>query len=311
MSLSLRVFDDKLYEYIDAAQNFEKLADGFVIGEGPVWDYDGNRLIFNDIPTNRTMTWSEGDGAKLLFYNGKKSNGNWLDRGRGLIMCDHHDSKLVRRGLDGSGYSVLADSFDDIELNSPNDVVMRSDGLIYFTDPIFGRNDEPAGIPRPYPSERRPVYVLDERKGRLSIAAEGFRNPNGLCFSLDERMMYINDSPAYSIFAYDVSEDGNLSNKRFFAGTEGERATMPDGMKIDEIGNVVCAARDGLYYFDPSGKLLGVLLTEEPVLNFAWGSDDGRTIFITCRSCLISVRTKIRGHSHIRHLQLREVNNKH
>jgi gluconolactonase len=195
---------------------------------------------------------------------------------------------------------VLADNYYGEELNSPNDVIVRSDGLIYFTDPVFGRNDEPAGAPRPYPTQRRPVYMLDERKNALTIAADNFANPNGLCFSPDEKILYVNDSPIYCIYMFDVSANGELANRRLFAKTEGERDVMPDGMKIDEFGNVICAAQDGLYYFQPDGHLLGILLTEDPAMNFTWGSADGYTLFITCRHFLSSVRIRARGYLNVK-----------
>jgi gluconolactonase len=295
MALTLRVVDNRFYDFIEVEQDLITLADGLVASEGPVWDDINDRLIFNDIPTSRTLSWSDSEGLKLLFYNGKKSNGQWLDKRGALITCDHYDSRLVRRNTDGSGYTILADEYDGAELNSPNDVVVRSDGLIYFTDPVFGRLDEPPGIPRPFPSDRRPVYMLNEITSELRLVADGFGNPNGLCFSPDEKLLYVNDSAAYCIFVYDVTEEGLLLNQRLFAKTEGEYDLPPDGMKTDEYGNIVCASNDGVNYYLSDGTFLGVVLTPDPALNLTWGGNDRKTLFLTGKQTLQSIKTKVRG----------------
>lgn len=305
MKVTLRVLDERFYDFLDPEQEIEVIVPDMHLTEGAVWDYANNRLIFNDIPVSNTMCWSEEDGAKVLFHNGKKANGQCFDPEGRLVVCEHAVSHMSRCNTDGSGYETLAEQEGGVELNSPNDVISRSDGLIYFTDPTYGRQDKPAGIFRPIPSDRRPVYVLQPDTREIRIAADGFANPNGLCFSRDESILYVNDSPNYCIEAFDVAADGTLSNRRHFADVQGEDGTVPDGMKIDETGNILCCGPDGLHYYAQDGTELGVLVTSgiDTALNLSWGGQDGRDLFITCIGCVLKTRTKTRGYSHIQYLE--------
>ncbi len=300
--MKIRVYDERIYSLIDPHEEFVELASGLEWTEGPIWDYHNDRLIFSDIPPSRTMCWSEKEGLRELFYNGGKWNGLAFDPQGRILACEHAASRLMRCQPDGSEVEVLASHYEGVELNAPNDVIARSDGLIYFSDPIYGRNDEPAGVYRPYPSDRRPVYLLDPESGRIEIAAEGFGNPNGLCFSPDESLLYINDSPNYCIYVYDVAPDGRLSNQRLFAKTHGEDKTVPDGMKVDEFGNLICTAQDGLHYFDPQGNCLAVMVTPDIALNIVWGGPDGRYLYITCGHSILQLKTKARGWTHVCYL---------
>lgn len=278
----------------DPNQDYVRIASGLTLGEGPVW-HDGLRsLIFNDIPASKTYIYNAKDGLRVLFDNGSKANGMWVDPEGWLLVCEHATSRLVRRSTDGRIVQVLADHYRDVELNSPNDVVQRSDGLIYFSDPIYGRLDKPASVPRSFPSDLRPVYLYNPHTRQLTLAATEFENPNGLCFSPDEKVLYVNDSPTYRIVAFDVESDGTLTHERLIAKTQGEGGP-PDGMKVDEFGNIVCAAQKGLHWLTPEGEYLGVIIEPERLLNFTWGDDDFRTLYVACTTGAYRVRTRVRG----------------
>ncbi len=305
MKLQLKAADERLYDLISPEEEIDVIVPDMHLTEGALWDYKGRRLIFNDIPVSNTMCWDEKEGAKILFHNGTKANGQCFDPAGSLIVCEHATSVLSRCTVEGEDHEVLTDRCGGIELNSPNDVVCRSDGTIYFTDPDYGRQDAPAGVYRPVPSEKRPVYIYHPDTGKTEVGADIFRNPNGLCFSADEKILYVNDSPAYKIWAFDVHPDGSLSVGREFADVNmfGEDDTVPDGMKIDEKGNILCCGPDGLHYYMPDGTFLGMIVTGgiDTALNFCWGGEDGKDLFITCKGCVLKTRTRVCGYTHIQY----------
>lgn len=259
MNIKLHVFDERVYDVIDPYAQLEVIVPDMHLTEGAVWDYENDRLLFNDIPVSNTMSWTEKDGAKVIYNNHNKANGQCFDPQGRLVVCEHASSHLSRCTSDGMNYEVLATHYKGIEINSPNDVICRSDGMIYFTDPAYGRQNKPAGIGRPIPSDMRPVYIFDPETKELRIGADCFANPNGLCFFRDEKTLLVNDSPNYRIMAFDVAEDGALSNGREFARTSqiGQDDTVPDGMKIDELENVFCCGPDGLHIYDKAGTEIG------------------------------------------------------
>ena len=192
MQMRLLKYDDRLDDIIDSKEAVDVIVPDMHLTEGAVWDYVGNRLLFNDIPVSNTMSWTPQEGGKVIFNNHSKGNGQCFDDHGRLIVCQHTDSQLSRCNTKGGDYEVLCTHFKGIELNSPNDVVCRSDGMIYFTDPSFGRQyNKPAAIGRPIPSEMRPVYIYNPKTGELRMGADVFGNPNGLCFSRDEKLLYV------------------------------------------------------------------------------------------------------------------------
>lgn len=314
MHITLNVFDKRIFDIIDPTEEISVIVKNISLSEGSIWDYANDRLIFNDIPVSNTMSWSKTYGTKLLFHNGKKANGQCFDPKGRMVVCEHATSRMSRCNTDGSNYEVIAETCDGIDLNSPNDVVSRSDGLIYFTDPDYGRQGNPAGVwgttagvYRPVPSDKRPVYILNPETGEIRVGADEFANPNGLCFSADEKLLYVNDSPNYCIRVYDVLENGDMVNGRFFAETPKLFAddTVPDGMKIDEDGNIFCCGPNGLHIYNKEGVELGILVTSlmDKALNFCWGGDDGRDLFITCVASVLKTRTKRRGITHLQYEQ--------
>jgi gluconolactonase len=306
VKVTWKVLDERLLELVDLEEEIEEIVPKMHLTEGALWDYGKNRLLFNDIPVSNTMYWTKGGESGVLFHNGKKANGQCFDLEGRLVVCEHATSFLSRCHTDGLEYEVLAKNCEGVELNSPNDVICRSDGLIYFTDPDYGRQDAPAGVGRPIPSDKRPVYIINPENGEIRIGVDGFANPNGLCFSMDEKVLYVNDSPNYCIEAFDVAKDGSLSGRRLFAKVPvlGSDDTVPDGMKIDERGNILCCGPDGLHYYLPDGTHLGILVTSgiDTALNFCWGGDDGKDLFITCKGSVLRTRTKVCGYTHIQYL---------
>ncbi len=295
MAISYISCDPAFLELFDPQQDYIKIADGLTLGEGPFWDPILDCFIFNDVPASKTYSYNEKDGIKVLFDNEFKANGSCLNLDGRWLGCEHWTSFVSARNLPGGeAREVLASKYGGTELNSPNDIVVRSDGLIYFTDPIYGRGIKPACNPRPIPSDRRPVYMYDPSKKSLILVVDGFENPNGLCFSPDERILYVNDSGRYEVKAYDVNPDGTLSNERLLLVTEGEGGP-PDGMKCDEYGNIVIAAQQGLHWVSPEGNYLGVIIQPERLLNFTFGGSDMKTVLICCQTGAYIFRSKAAG----------------
>lgn len=293
--IELIKFDDGINEIIDAGQELQTVAEGFQFIEGPVWDYREGHLIFNDIPTSIVYRWSHEYGLKVLRENSNKANGNTYDRQGNIIACEHATSRLVRTDKNGGRYEVLVSHYMGKELNSPNDVVVKSDGNIYFTDPRFGRNPSRVGVPREQELSFQGVFMLDPENGRLTLLADDFENPNGLCFSLDEKHLFVNDSPRSHIRVFDVRKDGTLNNSRVWASTRGEGPGVPDGMKIDVEGNVYCCAQGGLHFFDKYSKYLGVLKIPEQAANFTFGDSDSSSLYITASTKVYRAKIKIPG----------------
>jgi gluconolactonase len=209
------------------------------------------------------------------------------------VSCEHGTSRVVREERDGT-LTVLASHWQGKELNSPNDIVVKSDGAIYFSDPTFGRIREDVGIPRPLTLDFRGVYRIDPG-GALSVVVDDFEQPNGLCFSLDERRLFINDTPRKHIRVFDVQPDGGIANGRVFGKTTGEAPGAPDGMKLDSLGRLYCTGPGGIHVFDHDGRCLGVILTPERPTNMAWGDDDLRTLYITAQTSLYRARLETPG----------------
>lgn len=269
------------------------LSTGFEFVEGPVWNRDGGFLLFSDIAGNRMLKWEESDGLTTFRDPSNMANGNTYDHEGRLVTCEHATSRLTRTEHDGT-VTVLASHFDGRELNSPNDVVVKSDGAIYFTDPDSGRKPF-WGIPRERELDFCGVYRL-EPDGSMSLLVDDFVIPNGLCFSLDESRLFVNDTARRHIRVFDVAEDGSISGGEMWAelgGGEGDRP--PDGMKIDSEGTLFCVGPGGVHLFDAAGARLGVIAVPEPVANFAWGGTGLTTLFITAATSLYSIEVLVPG----------------
>src|SRR2546427_10119766 len=246
--MAVDVKSEKLHELVDSQAQVEKLATGFTFTEGPIWNKKGRFLLFSDMPGDIRRRWSEDKGVVEVANPSNKGNGMTYDGEGRLLVCEHVTSSLVRMDSDGTGSSreVLASHYEGKELNSPNDVIVANDGSIYFSDPWYGRMPV-FGVERERELGFQGVYRL-EPGGEPQLLVDDFEQPNGLCFSPDETLLYINDTPRAHIRVFDRQPDGTIANgRRFFdsigsGGTEGE---IPHGMKCEEGGRLTVNGTSG------------------------------------------------------------------
>jgi gluconolactonase len=264
----------------------ELLDTGFEFTEGPLW-MDDLGLLFSDIPADKIYKWTEEGGTKIWRDGSGNANGLAQDIEGRLIACEHGTRRVSRTDSDGSVITI-ASEYQGGRLNSPNDIVTHSSGQIYFTDPPYGI--EEADREQPVNGVYR--ITLD---GDLVLLTDDFTRPNGLAFSPDESTLYIDDSGKRHVRVFDVLPDGDISNSRLFADMDHPQPGSPDGMKVDVEGNIYVAGATGLWVFDPDGNLLGVIVTPERPSNCAWGDKDRQTLYITARTSIFRIRTKIPG----------------
>lgn len=264
----------------------ELLVTGMQFTEGPVWHPEGY-LLWSDIPPGIIYRWSEGQGRTVWREPSGHSNGLTLDRQGRLIACEHGNRRVSRTEADGT-VVTLADRYQGKRLNSPNDVVVKSDGSIYFTDPPYGVQDQDREL------DFQGVYRIAP-DGTLTLLVKDFDKPNGLAFSPDEKTLYIDDSARKHIRAFDVLPDGTLANGRVFAEMDATKPGSPDGLKVDVNGNVYCTGAGGLNVFDPTGRWIGLIEFPEIPANVAWGGPDYTWLFITARTSVYRVRMKAPG----------------
>jgi gluconolactonase len=293
------VRSDKLGRLVDENVEVKQLGTGFTFTEGPIWNPDGQFLLFSDMPDDTRRRWDEQNGVQVVASPSNKGNGMTLDADHRLIVCEHATSSLVRIDPDGtgSGREMLASHYEDKELNSPNDVCVKSDGSIWFSDPWYGRMPV-FGVERERELGWQGVFRLAPGGGdpELVVEQDEYEQPNGVCLSPDESLLYINDSPRAWIKVYDVGSDGTLSNGRMFfegIGSGVVEEGIPDGMKCDEEGNVWVTGPGGVWVISPEGEHLGLIKIPENTGNLAWGGPDWHTLFIPSSTSLYAVETKV------------------
>src|SRR6266513_3856888 len=287
----------ELAKIVSSSEPIQHLADGFGgtqgPAEGPLWWHEGGYLLFSDIHNNRRMKHEPGKGGASVFQEPtNRANGLTRDLQGRLIAREHDSRRVTRQELDGS-ITVIANSFQGRRLNRPNDVVVKSDGCIYFTDPW----SSPAA-PEQWDLTFAGVYRLTPDLGTFSLLIDNFVFPNGLVFSPDESVLYVNDTRRGHIRAFDVLPNGTLAKQsdRVFADLRGSEPGVPDGMKVDVAGNVYCGGAGGIWIMDPNGKKLGRIAHGAPATtNLAFGGDDWKTLYFTSRNHLGSVKVKIPG----------------
>ncbi|MDX6506777.1 MAG: gluconolactonase [Gaiellaceae bacterium] len=294
--MPVKVLSERVRELVDENVEVEQIATGFMFTEGPIWMADGS-LHFSDMPGDKRRRWHPEDGVEVLRDPSNKCNGMTRDNDGNLIVCEHRTSSVVRERPDGTR-ETLATHWGDRELNSPNDVIVASDGSIIFTDPTYGRMPV-FGFERLQDLDFQGVYRLPGDGGDLQLLIDDFEQPNGLCFTPDESQLYINDTVRAHIRVFDVGPDHALSNGRVFAegiGT-GDHTTgeLVDGMKLDERGNVYVTGPKGVWIYAPDGEHLGVIEVPENVGNVNWGDDDWRSLFIPASTSVYRVRMKVAG----------------
>jgi gluconolactonase len=297
--MAVDVKSEKLHQLVDQDAEVEKLATGFTFTEGPIWNKDGRFLLFSDMPGDVRRRWSEDDGVTEVMRPSNKGNGMTYDADGRLLVCEHSTSSLVRTDPDGTGTGreVLASHYDGKELNSPNDVIVANDGSIYFSDPWYGRMPG-FGVERDRELGFQGVYLIPAGGGDLQLLVDDFEQPNGLCFSPDESLLYINDTPRAHIRVFDRQPDGTIANGRMFFENIGSGVIeegIPDGMKCDERGNIYVTGPGGVWVISPETELLGVIEVPENVGNLNWGGDDWSDLYMPSSTSLYRIRMKVSG----------------
>lgn len=288
--LKVEVIDNAIRDILPEDGVLEQVATGFGFVEGPVWC--GEYLLFSDIPMNRIIKLQmlrTGPEVTTHLTPTGNSNGLTLDNSQRLIACEHSGRRVTLREIDGSA-KALADSYHGKRLNSPNDVVVRSDGSVYFTDPPYGLRNHIDWKELPYHG----VYRIAPN-GEIFLLAEDFDRPNGLVFSPDESILYINDTARQHIRAFDVAPDGGIGNGRVLIEMRGKEPGAPDGMKVDAMGNIYCTGSGGFWVINADGKCLARVFMPEMVSNMAWGDSDWRTLYITAFTSIYRIRTLAQG----------------
>ncbi|MEE2776969.1 MAG: SMP-30/gluconolactonase/LRE family protein [Acidobacteriota bacterium] len=292
--MSIEVRDSHFLDLVADDLELETLADGFRFTEGPIWHPRDAHLTFSDIPSNRLHRWSEADGLSVHREPSELTNGNAYDLEGRILSCEHATARVTREEPDGSR-TVLASHFESRELNSPNDIVVRANGDVYFTDPTYGRGSH-TGIVRDPELDFQGVYRIDAVSGDLVLLAKDFEQPNGLAFTVDQSELYIADTPRMHIRKFQVAADGTLSGGEVFAESTGEGAGAPDGLKVASTGHVFCAGPGGVHAYAPEdGTCLGVIQTPAFCANFTWGGDDMKTFFLTSSNHLYRTQLKVSG----------------
>ena len=281
-----------LERIVSQDQEVEWLGSGYgggAVAEGPVWWKEGGYLLFSDIGNNQRLKWAPGEGVSVFYEPTHNANGLTRDNRGRLIACEHGTRRVTRLEPDGS-ITVVAGSYQGRRLNRPNDVVVKSDGSIYFTDP---------GAPEPaLDLDFAGVYLVSPHLGTLTLLVRDFVFPNGLAFSPDESILYINDSRRGHIRSFEVQPNGTLAlaTSQVFCDLRGERPGVPDGMKVDVEGNVYCGGSGGIRVMDATGNHLGTIVHGAPATtNMAWGGEDWKTLYFTTRDSLGRIQLKIPG----------------
>jgi sugar lactone lactonase YvrE len=297
----LEVRDAGLHELIAPDAPIERVAGGLVFTEGPVWCR--NELLFSDIPNDRIARWRRlAEGPELTTFARGMSNGLTLDH-QGRVLAAEHYGRRVTRVADDGTRTVLAERFQGKRLNSPNDIVVKSDGSIYFTDPPYGVHRVPAGTVRPPEWWTKPIDGKEQSAhgvyriapdGSLHLLVDDFALPNGLAFSPDESVLYIDDSARKHIRAFDVRPDGAVTGSRVLLDMASDDPGVPDGLKVDIHGNVFCTGPGGTWVCRPDGKMLGRIVSPELPANLAWG-EDGTVLYLTARTSIYRLPTKTQG----------------
>ena len=289
-SLNMETQDNAIQQIVPENTVVEQVAGGFGFTEGPVWY--GDSLLFSDIPNNRIVRWrmlSIGPEVTTFRTPSGNSNGLTLDRSGRLIACEHSARRITRTEPDGT-ITVLAERYQGKRLNSPNDVVVRSDGSIFFTDPPYGLARMTAWKELPFNG----VYRLAP-DGELLLLVDDFDRPNGLAFSPDEQVLYVADTSGGHIRSFDVGPDGSISNGKVFSEMKAPEPGAPDGMKVDREGNVYCTGPGGFWIISPEGKCLAIVRPPELPANLAWGDADMKSLYLTARTGIYRIRLSIAG----------------
>ncbi|MCV3738801.1 SMP-30/gluconolactonase/LRE family protein [Rhizobium sp. TRM96647] len=292
------IHDPRFVHLIVSSARLEELYSGCRWAEGPVWFNDANQLLWSDIPNQRMLRWTPEGGVSVYRQPSNFANGHTRDRQGRLVSCEHGTRRVTRTEVDGS-ITVLADSHQGKKLNAPNDVVVRSDGTVWFTDPTYGILSDYEGYRSEPEQATRNVYRLDPATGEIDAVVTDFNQPNGLAFSPDETILYVADSGASHddvlprhIRAFDVVDGRRLANDRVFAVID---KGIPDGIRTDTAGNLWSSAGDGVHCFAADGTRLGKILVPQTVANLTFGGPRRNRLFIAATNSLYSIYVTATG----------------
>jgi gluconolactonase len=283
-----------LSDLLEPGARVERLAGDFDFTEGPVWNPVERRLYFSDLVGDARWRWSAEAGLQEVVRPSGMANGMTYDVDMALVVCQHSTSRLL--AFRDGATEVIASHYRGRELNSPNDVCGHSSGALFFSDPTYGRQQ--AGIERDSQLDFQGVYMVAPGSRELGLLRDDFAQPNGLCLSPDESVLYVNDTPRAHIRALRVDHEGAVAEDRVFAAGIGDGSIESgpvDGMKCDELGNVWVTGPGGLWVFAPDGIHLGVVDVPEPAGNLAWGGPDLTDLFICATTSLYRLVTRVRG----------------
>jgi Gluconolactonase len=292
------VHDNRFERLVPAEARLEPLAGGAIWAEGPVYLPDEDAVVWSDVRRDRVLRWSVADAVSELYAPGDFANGHTLDRDGRILACEHGMRRVARYEADGSRTTVV-DRYQGHRLNSPNDLIVASDGAVWFTDPPYGILDDSEG--HRADSELGGCYVFrfDRGSGELTVVSDAMEHPNGLAFSPDESVLYVSDTSVaripggnHHILAFDVVDRRRLGNPRTFVVMD---PGLADGLRVDVEGNVWTSAGDGIHVLDAQGLELGRILLPEAASNCVFGGRDGQRLFITATSTLWSIQVGIRG----------------
>lgn len=299
MNSMIEVLDTRLMALISDEVEIERIGGGFTFTEGPLWC--GTHLLFSDIPNNRIVKWQEGpEGPSISTFRtpSGRSNGLTIDKQGRLLACEHLERRVSITQADGT-VETLVDTYQGKRLNSPNDIVVRSDGIVYFTDPPYGLIASPPSNPLNGDIQSELGFnglfrVLTD--GSIELVADNFLRPNGLAFSPDEQVLYVDDTHARHIRVFDVDDDGRLTNDRvFFTYLGVTDDNGPDGMKVDVEGNLWVTGPGSTWIVSQEGDALGRIRPPEHPANVAFGGADWQTLFLTAGTSVYRMKVKVAG----------------
>ncbi|MEM9777504.1 MAG: SMP-30/gluconolactonase/LRE family protein [Chloroflexota bacterium] len=293
--LNVEIKNDRFREIVDIEAGIEQVITGFDFLEGPIYHPAYGSVLFSDIMGNSLYSWHPENGMSKRRINSYMANGNAYDHQGRFVTCEHATSRVTRTNVTTNVYEVLATSHDGKQLNSPNDIVVKQDGTLYFTDPTSGRSAG-FGVPREQELDFQGVYRLDPDSKELTLLIDDFSKPNGLCFNKDQTLLFVNDTDRQHIRVFDVLENGTLENGRLFADLEGDLPGVADGMKIDEDENVYCCGPGGIQVFSKDGTALGTIIMPEKTANFVFGDADCKSLYVTASTSLYRLRVKVPGY---------------
>jgi len=298
--MTVVAISEEFFELIPPDAKLECLGGDCTWSEGPVWVRAAEAVLWSDIPNNRIMKWSEDSGVEVFDTDVEFTNGHTLDRDGTVVSCSHGHRRIERRTLGGTVVPIV-DSFQGHRLNSPNDVIVKSDGTIWFTDPPYGIASDHEGHAAPSELDANYVFCFDPSANELVAVTDQVEEPNGLAFSPDESILYVSDTSAalrddgsgnHQIVAFDVADGPSLSPRGVLAVVE---PGVPDGFRVAETGHIITSSESGLQVFTPDGELIGRIDLPETTSNCVFGGPDGQTLYITASTSLYRIQMNVQG----------------